>query len=74
MNQEIAGNGEIVVNGKPVPLERSTLDELVEERAAARRRGIAVALNEAVVPREAWPTTRLKAGDRVEIIKVMVGG
>ena len=67
-------NQEIVVNGKPVPLERATLNELVAERADAATRGIAVALNDAVVPRSAWPRTRLKAGDRVEIIKVMVGG
>ena len=65
---------EIVVNGEPVPLERATLAELIAERANGATRGIAVALNEAVVPRRAWPQTRLKAGDRIEIIKVMVGG
>jgi sulfur carrier protein len=65
---------EIVVNGEPMPLEQATLAELVEQRASAARRGIAVALNDAVVPRRAWPATRLKAGDRVEIVKVMVGG
>jgi sulfur carrier protein len=47
---------------------------LVEQKASAGRRGIAVALNDSVVPRRAWPATRLKAGDRVEIVKVMVGG
>jgi sulfur carrier protein len=65
---------QIVVNGEPVPLERATLEELVGERADAASRGIAVALNDTVVPRKAWPGTRLKAGDRIEIIKVMVGG
>ena len=65
---------EIVVNGESMPLEQATLAELVEQRASAARRGIAVALNDAVVPRRAWPATRLKAGDRVEIVKVMVGG
>jgi sulfur carrier protein len=65
---------EIVVNGEAVPLELATLAELVEQKASAGRRGIAVALNDAVVPRRAWPATRLKAGDRVEIVKVMVGG
>jgi sulfur carrier protein len=67
-------NQEIVVNGEPVPLEGATLDELIAERAETPTRGIAVALNDAVVPRKAWPDTRLKAGDRIEIIKVMVGG
>jgi sulfur carrier protein len=65
---------DIVVNGEPTPLEQATLAELVEQRASAGPRGIAVALNDAVIPRRAWPTTRLKAGDRVEIVKVMVGG
>jgi sulfur carrier protein len=65
---------EIVVNGEPMPLEQATLAELVAQRASAARRGIAIALNETVVPRRAWPTTRLKAGDRVEIVKVLVGG
>jgi sulfur carrier protein len=65
---------EIVVNGEPMPLEQATLTELVEQKASAGQRGIAVALNDAVVPRRAWPATRLKAGDRVEIVKVMVGG
>jgi sulfur carrier protein len=65
---------EIVVNGEPMPLEQATLAELIEQRASAARRGIAVALNAAVVPRSAWPATRLKAGDRIEIVKVMVGG
>jgi sulfur carrier protein len=65
---------EIVVNGEAVPLELATLAELVEQRTSAGPRGIAVALNNAVVPRRAWPATRLKPGDRVEIVKVMVGG
>ena len=65
---------EIVVNGEPMALEQATLAELVEQRASAARRGIAVALNDAVVPRRAWPAIRLKPGDRVEIVKIMVGG
>jgi sulfur carrier protein len=65
---------EIVVNGRPVPLERATLDELIAEQADLPSRGVAVALNDAVVPRKAWPDTRLKPGDRIEIIRVMVGG
>jgi sulfur carrier protein len=65
---------QIVVNGEPVPLELATLEALIAERVDAASRGIAVALNDAVVPRAAWPETRLKAGDRIEIIKVMVGG
>jgi sulfur carrier protein len=36
--------------------------------------GIAVAVNEMVVPRGAWETTRLDDGDRVEILTAVQGG
>ncbi len=38
------------------------------------QRGIAVALNGAVVPRAAWPQTALKPGDSVEIVRARQGG
>jgi sulfur carrier protein len=65
---------EIIVNGKPEPLEQATLGQLVAGRTNASARGLAVALNDSLVPRKAWPTTRLRAGDRIEIVKAMVGG
>ena len=37
-------------------------------------KGIAVAINGSVVPRRAWPQTRLAAGDTVEIVKPFSGG
>ncbi|HEV2310652.1 MAG TPA: sulfur carrier protein ThiS [Acidimicrobiia bacterium] len=37
-------------------------------------RGVAVALNEDVVPRGDWPRTRLRAGDRVEVLRAAQGG
>lgn len=37
-------------------------------------RGIAVAVNDAVVPRGRWPDMILSPGDRVEIVKVLQGG
>ena len=43
-------------------------------RGSRDPRRVAVALNDAVVPRGAWPETRLHAGDRVEIVKITVGG
>jgi sulfur carrier protein len=64
---------EIIVNGETSPLEQETLERLIAARIGETRR-VAVALNGAVVPRGAWPKTRLAGGDRVEIIKVTVGG
>jgi sulfur carrier protein len=64
---------EIIVNGETSLLEQETLERLIAARIGETRR-VAVALNGAVVPRGAWRETRLNGGDRVEIIKVTVGG
>jgi len=37
-------------------------------------RGVAVAVNEAVVPRRVWSSTVLRAGDRVEVLRAAQGG
>jgi sulfur carrier protein len=37
-------------------------------------KGFAIALNGAVIRRDAWATTALHEGDRVEIIRAMQGG
>lgn len=36
--------------------------------------GVAAAVNDRVVPRSAWATTELCAGDRVEIVTAVQGG
>jgi sulfur carrier protein len=46
----------------------------VEKAVETAQRGIAVALNGAVVPRGAWPATPLRAGDCVEIVRARQGG
>jgi len=40
----------------------------------ANPKGFAIALNGAVVRRDAWADTALNEGDRVEIIRAMQGG
>jgi sulfur carrier protein len=66
---------QIQLNGETTPIAFATLAELVDSQGTpARGRGVAVALNDAVVPRAQWPTTELKAGDRVEIVRPIVGG
>ena len=65
----------IQVNGKDESLAGSTIAALLEDREiGANARGIAVALNGAVVPRAAWRLTMLSTGDRVEIVRVLQGG
>ncbi|MBX6427289.1 MAG: sulfur carrier protein ThiS [Variibacter sp.] len=65
----------ILVNGQREPLRPGTLAALLQERGIdPEGRGIAVAVNGAVVPRAAWPHTRLAAGDTVEIVQAKQGG
>jgi sulfur carrier protein len=64
----------VLLNGEPrgVP-DGHPLDELVAGLTAARS-GVAVAVNQAVVPRAHWAGTRLAEGDRVEILVAVQGG
>jgi sulfur carrier protein len=65
----------IRVNGESEPLVAVTLEGLVAEKAIdTGQRGIAVALNGAVVPRAAWRETALRPGDSVEIVRARQGG
>jgi sulfur carrier protein len=65
----------IRVNGESEPLLATTLDALLAEKALdTGQRGIAVALNGAVVPRAAWRDTLLRSGDNVEIVRARQGG
>lgn len=64
----------ITMNGEPreVPDGR-TLEELLAE-LSVQPKGIAVELNEAVVPRSVHATTTLRDGDRVEVVSLIGGG
>ena len=65
----------IRVNGQDEPLIAATLAALLEEKAVdTGQRGIAVAVNGAIVPRVAWPKTPLRPGDTVEIVRARQGG
>ncbi len=60
---------------RPRRWQAATLDALLAEKAVdTQQRGIAVALNGALVPRAAWRETALKAGDSVEIVRARQGG
>ena len=68
-------NAQIRINGQDEPLEAETLAALLEVKAVdVAQKGIAVAVNGAVVPRAEWPETKLKHGDSVEIVRARQGG
>jgi sulfur carrier protein len=65
----------ISVNGESETLAVATVAALLDEKdIGAYARGVAVALNGAVVPRAAWRDTRLSPGDAVEIVRARQGG
>jgi sulfur carrier protein len=66
----------IVVNGSPRPLPYGgTVADLVAEIARdAARPGVAVAVNDTVVPRRTWKQRTLQEGDRVEVLGAAQGG
>jgi sulfur carrier protein len=65
----------IRVNGENEPLAVATLAALLKEKAVdTGQRGIAVAVNGAIVPRAAWLQTTLRPGDSVEIVRARQGG
>jgi len=67
---------ELKVNGKLTHASDSnTVTSLLEAQSIdPSRPGIAVAVNDKVVPRNKWPLTRLSDGDAVEIIHAVQGG
>jgi sulfur carrier protein len=72
---QTAAEASIRVNGQDEPLSVATLAALLEEKAVdTGQRGIAVAVNGAIVPRAAWPQTNLHVGDSVEIVRARQGG
>ena len=52
----------------------TSLADLVGELGLADKKGVAVAINNAVLPRASWPTHALADGDRVLVIRATQGG
>lgn len=67
---------ELIINGENQQWRGvGTLEELVGKLGIAKEKtGIAVALNDSVIPKADWPATRLAAGDNIEIIHAVQGG
>lgn len=71
----MAQGATIRVNGQSEPLAETNVAALVRARGIdPGGRGLAIAVNGAVVPRTAWPSTPLHNGDTVEIVQAKQGG
>ena len=64
------------VNGEPVEVQAgSTIADLVAALIEGdEARGVAVAVDRAVVPRSEWDTTLARAGSLVEVVSAAAGG
>jgi len=66
----------LVVNGEEKEFEKElTVMELLEAmKVKFREVGLAVAINEEIVPKSEYQTRKVKEGDRVEIVQLVGGG
>ena len=66
----------VLLNGQRTPMPEQ--GELVKLLAALQitpeTPGVAVAVNDRVVPRAQWAAWRLSPGDRVEVVRAVQGG
>ena len=64
------------LNGEPAELpEAGTLEGLLARlRIDPETPGVAVAVNDRVLPRSQWAGFRLAPGDRVEVVRAVQGG
>ena len=62
---------QLTVNGQERQVDDDTT---IADIVGARGRGVAVAVNQEVVPRSGWQQAALQEGDHVEIVEVHQGG
>jgi thiamine biosynthesis protein ThiS len=63
----------LTINGETQMCSAETLGALVEQLGMKPDR-VAIELNREIVPRERWPQTPLRDGDRLEIVHFVGGG
>jgi sulfur carrier protein len=66
---------DISLNGAPHRFDGASLIDLLAAQAIDQSKpGVAVAINDAIVPRAEWALTTLNPGDTVEIVRPHSGG
>lgn len=65
----------ITVNNEPVEIgQRTSIDELLEQLGLESGDGLALAVNQQVIPKKDWPAHQFQEHDTVLIIKASQGG
>jgi sulfur carrier protein len=65
---------EITINNETKQVAHNSLQLLVTELLGEKTKGIAVAINDTIVPKTQWADTPLKEKDAILIIKATQGG
>lgn len=66
---------EILLNNQPKQISgQASVQQLLNEVLGEKQKGIAVAINNTVVPKAAWPQRFIKESDNILIIKATQGG
>ncbi len=68
MSKKITFNGESYIFDEPLMLSQ------LLEKHEIKGKGIAVALNEAVIPKGKWGEQAVQSGDSIEVITAIQGG
>jgi len=63
----------LTINGESCAVSADSLSALINELGMKPDR-VAVELNREIVPRDQWPQTPLKDGDRLEVVHFVGGG
>jgi sulfur carrier protein len=64
----------VTINGAPSDMpDGTTVDDLIAHLGRGRS-GLAVAVNDEVVPRSRWAVAGLREGDRIEVLTAAQGG
>jgi sulfur carrier protein len=64
----------VTVNGEARAVERGSTVAALVALIGCGTKGVAVAVNDEVVPRSLWSDRALTDGDRVEVLKAAQGG
>jgi len=65
----------LIIGGEEKEIKARTANDLLAElRLPEDGRGIAIAINDSVVPKSRWREHALMEGDRIEIVRATQGG
>lgn len=64
----------IEINGQPREFPAELTVALLVEQLGMKRDRVAIELNRDILPRDRWPATTLRQGDKLEIVQFVGGG